>query len=169
MRLVLVALLIIAPTFAWANLPYPDQPRGRVATAVVVRKAERRLELLSGKEVIARYPVSLGGAPVGAKREEGDERTPGRRYTLDWHNSRSVAYRSVHVSYPDPGDLRRAPADGRDPGGMIMIHGMPRIVSWVGRLHRIWDWTDGCIAVANPEMDQMWAAVPDGTPITTLP
>lgn len=128
-----------------------------------VNKAARTMELHAGGRLVHVIEhIQLGDAPVGPKRFEGDERTPEGRYEIDWGNPGSRYHLSLHISYPGPDDITFAAAQGRSPGGMIMIHGQPD--GWpVGRVPG--DWTDGCIAVSNEEMDALWAAVPDGTPI----
>ncbi|HEX6911816.1 MAG TPA: L,D-transpeptidase family protein [Longimicrobium sp.] len=161
---------LLAGVLLWANQPdAPPLPPDARADRVVVNNADRTLTLLRGARVLRTYAVSLGGAPAGPKRREGDERTPEGRYVLDYRNPRSAAHLSLHVSYPDPADVARARVDGVPPGGMIMVHGITNGLGWVGRLHRLVDWTDGCIAVTNGEMDEIWRAVPDGTPIEIRP
>lgn len=168
-RFLLITLCLTAAaggTLAWANRPdAPPLPPGARADRVRVDKSDRTLVLLRDGRPLRTYHVSLGGEPAGHKRAEGDERTPEGTYLLDYRNPRSSFYRSLHVSYPDSADAARARAAGQDPGGMIMVHGIPNGLGWIGRLHRVADWTDGCIAVANWEIDEIWRAVPDGTPI----
>jgi murein L,D-transpeptidase YafK len=167
-RLTLLALAAALPLagIAWANVPDGEPlPAGAVADRVVVDKSERTLTLLSRGRPLKTYRVSLGGAPVGHKRREGDERTPEGAYVLDYRRADSSAHRSLHVSYPDSADVARARAAGVDPGGLIMVHGITDGLGWLGKLHRLRDWTDGCIAVTNWEMDEIWRAVPVGTPI----
>ncbi|TJV03247.1 MAG: hypothetical protein E5Y02_21415 [Mesorhizobium sp.] len=132
---------------------------------VRVHKAERRLELIGDGKVVRNYGIALGGDPVGHKHQEGDQRTPEGRYILDWRNPNSIAYKSIHVSYPDADDLAAAKARNVDAGGMIMIHGQPNGFGWWGWLLQLVDWTDGCIAVTDSDMDEIWAVVADGTPI----
>ena len=108
----------------------------------------------------------LGFAPVGPKRQEGDGKTPEGHYRIDWRNPDSRFHRSLHVSYPDAGDVARAAARGVSPGGLIMIHGQPNALP-AGRVPG--DWTDGCIALSNAEIEALWEAVPDGTPIEIRP
>lgn len=165
------ALLVgLAAGLLWAARPDgPPLPADARADAVLVDKSDRTLTLLRGGTVLKTYPVALGGAPQGHKRQEGDERTPEGRYVLDYRNPRSSMHRSLHVSYPDSADAARARAAGVPPGGMIMVHGITNGLGWLGRLHRLADWTDGCIAVTNGEMDEIWRAVPDGTPIEIRP
>lgn len=166
-----VPLLILAvAALVWANRPdTPPLPVGAVADRVRVDKSERTLVLLSGETVLKRYEISLGGAPEGHKRQEGDERTPEGVYRLDSRNPRSSSHLALHISYPATADSAQAASRGVSPGGMIMIHGIRNGAGWLGRLHRAVDWTDGCIAVANWEMDEIWRAVPVGTPIEIRP
>lgn len=167
---VLVASLAVASTLAVANWPVAPLPPGLTADLVVVDKTARTVELYQGSARLASYPASLGGAARdGHKQHEGDERTPEGRYVLDGRNAQSAYHRSLHISYPNADDEDRAQQAGRAPGGMIMIHGLPNGLGWLGRLQRLADWTDGCIAVTNAEMAQVWRAVPDGTPIEIHP
>jgi murein L,D-transpeptidase YafK len=138
------------------------------ADEVLVLKGERRLLLLRGGAVLKSYKVALGREPQGYKVREGDGRTPEGRYVLDWRNPKSRFYRSIHVSYPNHRDAARARALRVPAGGEIMIHGAPNGLGFVGRLVG-WDWTEGCIAVTNAEMDEIWQAVDDGTPIEIRP
>lgn len=136
---------------------------------VRVSKAERRMELLSADTVLRTYSIAPGGNPVGHKRQEGDSRTPEGRYVLDWRNPGSGYHLSIHISYPNAADEAAAASAGVPPGGMIMIHGQPNGFGWLGWLLQLVDWTDGCIAVDNAAMDEIWAMVPNGTPIEILP
>ncbi|HEX6040614.1 L,D-transpeptidase family protein [Longimicrobium sp.] len=163
-------VLLFGGVLAWANHPdAPPLPSDARADLVRVDKGARTLTLLRDGRPLKTYRVSLGGAPRGHKRQEGDERTPEGRYLLDYRNPHSFAHLSLHVSYPDSSDQARARAAGVPPGGMIMVHGLRDGLGWMGRLHRLVDWTDGCIAVTNAEMDEIWRAVPDGTPIEIRP
>lgn len=139
------------------------------ADKVVVHKAARRLLLLRNGEVVKSYRIALGQNPAGPKQRQGDGRTPEGRYSLDWRNPESRFYRSIHVSYPSARDISRARQRGLPPGGNIMIHGLPEGLEVIGATHAKWDWTDGCIAVTNAEMDEIWSRVEDGTPIQILP
>jgi murein L,D-transpeptidase YafK len=136
---------------------------------VLVSKKERRLYLLAGDQVIRSYRVGLGANPSGHKLYEGDQRTPEGEYTLDWRNPYSDFHKSIHISYPNENDRELASAWGLNPGGSIMIHGLPNDVGDMGFAYLGLDWTDGCIAVSNEEMDEIWSLVADGTPIRILP
>jgi murein L,D-transpeptidase YafK len=136
---------------------------------VLVKKKQRRLYLLDGDEVVRSYRIGLGDNPSGHKLYEGDERTPEGEYTLDWRNPHSDFYKSIHISYPNERDRELASAWGLDPGGSIMIHGLPNDAEDMEFAYLGLDWTDGCIAVSNDEMDEIWQLVSDGTPIRILP
>lgn len=134
---------------------------------VVVRKAERTITLYAAGRVVHTIPgIQLGDAPSGPKRFQGDERTPEGRYVIDYGNPASAYYLSLHISYPDARDRAFAEAQGLSAGGQIFIHGQPNELA-EGRVAG--DWTDGCIAIANAEMEVLWEAVPDGTVIDILP
>jgi len=143
---------------AMANVPAP-------VDRVLVIKSQRLLLLLKGEETVRKFRVALGANPVGPKEQEGDKRTPEGTYVLDWRTTDSKFYKSIHISYPGEGDIAKAEAMGVSPGGYIMLHGLPEEMEWMGSLHRLFDWTNGCIAVTNAEMDEIWELVPDGTPI----
>ena len=144
-------------------------PAPGTITQVLVRKSERRLYLLAGEEVVRSYRISLGDNPEGHKLYEGDERTPEGDYILDWRNPHSDFYKSIHISYPNPRDRELAEAWGLDPGSNIMIHGLPNDAGDLAFAYIGLDWTDGCIAVSNEDMDEIWELVADGTPIRILP
>ncbi|WP_371425137.1 murein L,D-transpeptidase family protein [Tardiphaga sp.] len=135
------------------------------ADLVTVDKSARTLTLSRGGTVLATYPVSLGSTPAGHKTREGDGRTPEGRYVIDSKNGRSRFHLALHVSYPNTEDSERARQQGVAPGGDIMIHGLRNGMSWLGKLHLLRDWTDGCVAVTNREIEDIWARVAPGTPI----
>jgi len=139
------------------------------ADRVVVAKSERRLYLYQGEDVLRSYEIALGKNPVGHKFRQGDKRTPEGRYTLDRRNSQSRFYRSIHISYPNESDRRRAEAKGVHPGGNIMIHGVPNLYRDGQEFFIGWDWTEGCIAVTNDDMKEIWTLVADNTPIEIHP
>lgn len=156
-------------TFLWAQRSDPALPDNTRADMVVVNKAARTLELFRGAELLRSYQVSLGREPVGPKRREGDGRTPEGKYTLDYRKENSSFHRSLHISYPSPDEVKSAKAQGFEPGGLIMIHGIRNGLGLIGRLHTAIDWTDGCVAVTNREIEEIWRVVPDGTPIVIKP
>lgn len=136
---------------------------GPEVTAVQVNKGDRKLYLLSGSEVLRTYDISLGFAPVGDKQFEGDGKTPEGTYRIDRRNPNSQYHLSIGISYPDESDIAFAEAAGKPPGGDIFIHG------WSDRLATSRDWTAGCIAVQNDEIEEIYAMVKDGTVITIVP
>jgi murein L,D-transpeptidase YafK len=142
---------------------------GLHADRVVVLKRERTLQLWDHGKIIKTYKVALGGNPVGAKTQQGDHKTPEGVYILDSRNAHSQFYKSLHISYPSGHDRAAARANGVAPGGDVFVHGLPNGYRAVGAAHRLRDWTDGCIAVTDEEIDEIWAAVPDKTPIEIRP
>ena len=165
----LAVLVLGAAGLVWLYLPPPPLPRGTHADLVVVHKSTRRMFVYAHGSVLRSYVIFLGHNPVGPKRREGDHRTPEGRYLIDHHNPYSAFHRSLHVSYPSAADAARARAAGYPPGGEIMIHGMRHGNGWLGRQHLVPDWTDGCIAVTDPEIDELYRIVLDGTPIVIGP
>lgn len=139
------------------------------ADRVVVLKKERTLQLISHGKVIKAYKVALGGEPVGPKTEQGDHKTPEGIYVLDFRNAHSQFYKAIHISYPRDRDRLAARKKGVPPGGDVFVHGLPNGYGYVGAAHRLKDWTDGCIAVTNEEIDEIWKSVADGTPIEIRP
>ena len=136
---------------------------------VKVDKSARTLSITSRGKEVAKFHVVLGGSPVGHKHREGDERTPEGRYVLDQRNATSRFFRSLHVSYPNEVDKERARAAGLNPGGDIMIHGQKNGLGWLSRLSQRRDWTDGCIALSNKDMQVVWDRVRVPTPIEISP
>jgi murein L,D-transpeptidase YafK len=162
-----LALFILAALCSQTLLASdPPLPPSAMADKVVVLKGYRRLLLMKGDEVLKTYIVSLGN-PVGPKVRQGDHKTPEGNYVLDRHNAHSQYYKSIHISYPNADDLTRARKLGVPPGGEMFIHGLPN--DFRGHSEALGDWTEGCIAVTNAEMDEIWRAVADGTPIEIKP
>lgn len=166
-RLNLLIMLAIAgctpvrPQSRSAYVPPPEP-----ASLVRVHKAARTLEVwASRRPVLTLTGIQLGRDPLGPKRFEGDGRTPEGRYLIDWRNPKSAYHLSLHVSYPNGQQVASAKARGRSAGGMIMIHGQPN--GYRGRVAG--DWTDGCIAVSDAEIEALWDIVPDGTVVEILP
>jgi murein L,D-transpeptidase YafK len=139
------------------------------ADKIVIVKSVRTMTLLSGPKVLKTYKVALGSVPVGPKRVEGDHKTPEGDYVIDAKNSHSQFHLSLHISYPSAADQERARSLGLRPGGAIMIHGLARPFAYLGPLHRQTDWTDGCVAVTNAEIEEIWKLVPVGTRVEIRP
>lgn len=164
------------PTVAPRGLPGSTLVDERRATALrvapdslVVEKSLRRLTYWAGGLPLRTYDIALGGTPTGAKTKRGDRRTPEGLYHIDARNPNSKFHLGLHVSYPNAQDVARARALGIDPGGDIMIHGLPKGQAGVGAVHRTWDWTNGCVALTNQEIEELFASVPVGTPVRFLP
>jgi len=124
---------------------------------------------MHGNEILKSYQVALGRQPVGAKDRQGDHKTPEGVYSVDAKKPNSRFHRALHISYPSTADRERAGRLGVDPGGDVEIHGLGSMWGWVGAAHRKVDWTDGCIAVTNEEIDEIWPLVDVGTPVEIRP
>ena len=163
MRLILLCLsLMIAASAQAAPL------RGKV-TGIVVEKEKRIMTVFNGRKALKTYRIALGGNPVGHKEQEGDSRTPEGRYIIDAKNPKSSFHLSLHISYPNKTDRHNARHKGVSPGGAIMIHGSPGGLGTLNALGFYTDWTAGCIAVSNEEIEELFAAVKIGTPILIRP
>ena len=127
------------------------------------------MDLMHAGQIIKTFKIALGSEPVGAKVRQGDHRTPEGVYVIDSRNAHSKFHRSLHVSYPNTADRERARRLGVSPGGDIFIHGLPNGYGWIGAAHRARDWTDGCIAVTDPEIEEIWKLVENGTPVEIRP
>lgn len=159
-------LLLLAGCGSASSQP-PPVAAGAKATRLLVDKSDRLLIAYQGDREIARYAnIRFGDAPRGHKQFEGDERTPEGDYTINGRNPKSAYHLSLRISYPNAADRAYAKARGRSPGGDIFIHGQPN--RWSGPPIAS-DWTDGCIALSNAEIRQLWDIVPDGIPITIRP
>ncbi|NNF98217.1 MAG: L,D-transpeptidase family protein [Desulfobacteraceae bacterium] len=139
------------------------------ADLVLVVKSESRLYLKRNGKVLKTYHVVFGANPKGHKQQEGDERTPEGRYILDYKKADSAFYKAIHISYPNAADKKRAGEMGVKPGGQIMIHGQKNGWGRLSLITRWFNWTDGCIGLSNPAMDEIWQAVDAGTPIDIQP
>lgn len=157
------ALLLAAMLVACAPLEVALGPNEPQVDFLLVDKSDRTLTLYrDGIEVKTYTGLQFGDTPIGHKQFEGDEKTPEGRYTIDTRNPQSSYYLSLRVSYPNAQDRAYAEARGLSPGGDIFLHGQP---NWLPAGRMVGDWTDGCIAFSNAEMDELWRLVPDGTPI----
>jgi murein L,D-transpeptidase YafK len=139
------------------------------ADRVVVSKHDKTLSLYKGDRILASFHVVFGANPVGHKQEEGDQRTPEGVYVLDYKKADSAYYKAIHISYPNGDDAARAKKRGVSPGGAIMVHGQKNGWGWAAPLMQRHNWTDGCIALSNDDMDQVWKSVDAGTPIEIRP
>jgi murein L,D-transpeptidase YafK len=139
------------------------------ADRIVIEKSKRTMTLMSGSTVLKTYKVALGGQPVGAKQRVGDHKTPEGLYIVDQKKAASQFHRALHISYPNARDKENARKLGVSPGGDVEIHGLGAKYGWVGAAHRQTGWTDGCIAVTNEEIDEIWPLVAVGTPVEINP
>ena len=139
------------------------------ADSVLVRKQERRLDLIRNGTVYRSYAISLGAEPTGHKQEQGDKRTPEGHYMLDYRNEDSKYHKSIHISYPNNMDKKMAQKADVEPGGDIMIHGQPSGFGWAWRVLNLFNWTNGSIAVNNRDMDEILDLVQNNTPIEITP
>ena len=142
---------------------------GEKADKVLVVKSEFTLYLMKNKKIIGEFKATFGANPEGHKYQEGDERTPEGNYILDYKKSDSAFYKAIHISYPNKEDNKRAKEAGVNPGGSIMIHGQKNGLGWLSWISQNFNWTDGCIAVSNSAMNEIWEAVNVGTPIEIKP
>jgi murein L,D-transpeptidase YafK len=139
------------------------------ADRIIVHKKARTMELMHAGRMLKTYKIALGGEPVGPKTRQGDHRTPEGVYVIDSRNAQSKFHRSLHISYPSASDRERARKLGLPPGGDVFIHGLPNGYGWIGAGHRARDWTDGCIAVTDQEIEEIWSLVANGTPVEIRP
>ena len=164
---VLIGTLLTAVTLAVVHADQ-KQPQQK-ADSILILKKDHLMQLLAGGKVIRTYEVALGSGGLAPKEREGDGRTPEGHYTIDAKYAASHYHKALHVSYPSAEDRKRAAKLGVSPGGAIMIHGLPNGKGWVGAGHRLYDWTLGCIAVTDEEIDEVFELVPVSTPVEIRP
>ena len=140
-----------------------------VTTRLVVDKSEHRMRAYRGDTMLREFTIALGRGGLAPKTQQGDGRVPEGEYSIDTRNAHSAFHLSLRIDYPSPQQVRTSALRGVDPGGDIMIHGLPNGLTSIGKSHRRVDWTDGCIAVTNAEIEWLWHSVPDGTPILIRP
>ncbi len=161
-----LATLLTGLSLLWLPAQASDFP---IADKVVVEKENRKLHLLRNGGIFRSFDIALGVAPIGDKEQEGDQKTPEGIYMLDTRNPGSDFFLSIHISYPSSMDRTDASQKGFDPGGAIMIHGQPNIPIYSAAYYRKEDWTNGCIAVSNSDMIDIWLMTPNDIPIEILP
>ena len=160
-RVLAVLLLSAVPVLGQHNEVRADR--------VVVLKKDHVLTLYRNGRVLKQYRVALGWDPVGPKERQGDHKTPEGDYIIDRHKANSQYHLALHISYPNEEQVEVARKAGYSPGGDVFIHGLPAGYGRVGAAHRRFDWTDGCIAVTNQEIEEIWRLVPVGTPVEIRP
>ena len=166
-RLLLLLLFPLLPLSAFATEDMiPAEPE---VTRILIVKSERSLTLMTDDAPLRSYRIALGGRPEGHKLWEGDLRTPEGEYRIDLRNPDSRYYRSLRISYPSSTDRAYAQMLGIPPGGDIFIHGLGPEKRWMGDAHAFFNWTEGCVAVTDEEMDEIWSLVQLGTPVDIRP
>jgi len=168
------ALLLLLTFFLISCSTEKESPKVMLTSPIdniLVEKANRKMYLRNGEKVVKTYRISLGKNPVGAKVKSGDNKTPEGNYTIERHNPKSIFHLSLRISYPNAEQIKAAKEGNYEPGGDIMIHGYPnKIPAFLFKFWHKWkDWTAGCIAVTNDEIEEIYDAVKDGTPITIQP
>ena len=167
-RLILFLALTAISGSGLKSTTYKTKPV-TLANRIVIVKSRRSMTLLHDDHVLKTYQVALGSVPSGAKQKQGDHKTPEGNYTISAKNPHSEFHLSLRISYPNAADRQRAHKLGFSPGGDIMIHGLMSRFAYLGSLHRQTDWTDGCVAVTNPEIEEIWNLVPVGTKVEIKP
>jgi murein L,D-transpeptidase YafK len=162
-----VVLLVVTHVTAH-HISNPLPPRTTI-NRIVVQKSARRLSIFANGQKLKSYRIALSRNPVGAKQQEGDMKTPEGIYRIDSRNRQSNFHLALHVSYPSDEDKARAAECGFSAGSDIMIHGIRNGLGWIGTFHRLKDWTAGCIAVTDEEIEELWRVTPDGTTVEIRP
>ncbi len=169
------AVYLLSSTVLWCTLacsssgikePVPGEQK---ADQIVVVKSSHTMMLIANGRILKTYKISLGRGPSGPKEREGDNKTPEGDYVIDQKNEKSRFHLALHISYPNAVDRDRARNAGAAPGGAIMIHGLPNVLGWLGPFQHYVDWTEGCIAVSNSQIEEIWRLVPVGTRIEIRP
>lgn len=161
--------VLICALASCGTRPSAPAPGTEKADSILILKNQHLMELVARGRVIRTYKVALGRGGLKPKEREGDKLTPEGRYVIDSRNDHSGFYRALHISYPNTEDRRHATQLGVAPGGAIMMHGIKNGYGWLGAAHRSLDWTAGCVAVTDGEIDEVWDLVPVGTPVEIRP
>lgn len=161
-------LFVLVGIAAWYLCPGKPLPKGKTIDKLVVYKSKRKMEAYSEGKLLKTYTIALGKNPVGHKQFEGDNKTPEGIYTINARNPKSGYHKNLGVSYPNTSDKAYAEKQGKSPGGHIKIHGLRNDSGYIGKFHRFKDWTAGCIAVTNAEVDELYTAVEENAVIELL-
>ena len=162
------ATLLAVILCARQKITLSAQSKGEV-NSIVISKSAHTLSLMSGRTVLKTYRVALGRGSSEAKQFAGDNRTPEGKYIIDEKKTSTKFHKALHISYPNAEDRARAGKLGKSPGGDIEIHGLPASLAWVGTKQHMLDWTEGCIALSNEEIDEVWQLVSKGTSVEINP
>lgn len=157
---------LLSPFYAAAR---QNRAATQNADKILIEKSAHSLTLFRGGKVLKTYKVALGTVSTGVKTQQGDHKTPEGKYTVDRKNPQSIFHLALHLSYPNADDRARAKKLGVNPGGDVEIHGLAKQYAYLGALHRTTDWTDGCIALTNAEIEEIWRIVPVGTAVEIVP
>ena len=170
-KVILAAFIVfcILALYFYAHYNWHPLPTGTTIDRILVEKSAKRLSIFRDGNQVKRYRIALGRNPVGAKQEEGDMKTPEGIYKIDNRNAQSSFHLALHVSYPSDEDNGRAAARSVSAGSDIMIHGIQNGRGWIGAFHRWKNWTAGCIALTDEEIEELWRVTPDGTTIEIRP
>jgi murein L,D-transpeptidase YafK len=164
-----LAGIAVSFTYAFVHHVWNPLPSGTQIDRIVVEKSARKLSVFENGKELKTYHVALGRNPVGTKQQEGDNKTPEGIYKIDSRNPHSDFHLGLHISYPSDQDKARAAERGVSAGFDIMIHGIQNGRGWIGAFHRLHDWTAGCIALTNEEIEELWRVTADGTPVEIRP
>jgi len=171
-RIKSIALFIFMAILAlvvYYFFPTEKLPSTTKIDSLIVLKSERKMDVYSNGKIVKTYAISLGKQPIGAKEFQGDNKTPEGIYYINDKNPNSVCYKNLGISYPNEEDIAKSKKLGKPTGGDIKIHGILNSKGWVGKFHRWVDWTNGCVAVTNSEMEELYNLVPIGTKIEIKP
>jgi murein L,D-transpeptidase YafK len=172
-KIVVTAVALVAVgtlgLYFYAHHNWPPLRAGTTIDRIVVEKSAKKLSIFCDGKQIKSYRIALGRNPVGAKQEKGDMKTPEGIYKIDSQNPQSSFHLALHISYPSDEDNGRAAARGVSAGSDIMIHGIQNGRGWIGPFHRWKNWTAGCIALTDEEIEELWRVTPDGTTIEIRP
>ena len=160
-------MLLIATLYYF--FPEDKLPIDGKIEKLVVTKSKRTLDVYSAGRIIKTYKISLGRNPIGDKEFEGDKKTPEGHYKINSKNPDSEFHRNLGISYPDQSDIKEAQNRRVEPGGEVKIHGIRNGLGFIGKFHRVFDWTAGCVALTDSEIEELYNRVEIGTPIIILP
>jgi murein L,D-transpeptidase YafK len=167
--LLVAVLALVWITYLYAHQVWNPLPTGTKIDRIFIEKSARKLSVFVNGKSLKSYRVALGRNPVGAKQEEGDNKTPEGIYRIDGRNTESNFHLALHISFPSDEDKAQAAERGVSAGFDIMIHGIRNGRGWIGAFHRLSDWTAGCIALTDEEIEELWRVTPDGTTIEIRP
>ncbi len=168
-KILVSVVIILLGMITYNLLPEKELPKGANIDLIVIEKSKRKMMVYEKGELLKTYTISLGRNPIGAKEYEGDRKTPEGIYIINDKNPNSGYYKNLGVSYPNEYDIKHAKELGKPAGGDIKIHGLRNKTGIIGKFHRFFDWTLGCIALTNEEMEEIYNATPIGTKIEIKP